>query len=166
MVAAKLETGHFRFASIENTSLRFLIFLIYLIFAFRNTSRMKSRRKFLYVTVAGLAAIFVFLWNKVTLQHLNTSPRKKHVFPLNKNKRVSFDDQFIIVTKDQTRVFSAHCSHLGCKIDQVEGDRLVCPCHGSEYDLDGKVLKGPAYKGLTEKKVQISEDGKTIEIDA
>lgn len=127
---------------------------------------MKSRRTFLQIAVAGLAAIFVFLWNKITLQHLNTTTPKKYSFPFNKNKLVTFDDEFIVVSQHETKVYSAHCRHLGCKIDKTEGDRLVCPCHGSEYDLNGKVLKGPAYKNLTELKAQISEDGKTITIES
>jgi Rieske Fe-S protein len=54
---------------------------------------------------------------------------------------------------------------LGCKIDKLEGDRFVCPCHGSEYDLNGKVIKGPAYKNLETVPSRISEDGNDIIIE-
>ena len=127
---------------------------------------METRRTFLQTAVAGFAALFLFLWNKLTLQHLNTSAPGKHSFQFNRNKLVTFNDEFIIVSKDKTRVFSAHCTHLGCKIDKMDGERFVCPCHGSEYDLDGKVLKGPAYRNLAELKAQLSEDGKTITIES
>lgn len=126
---------------------------------------MTNRRTFLQIAVAGLAAIFVFLWNKITLQHLNTATSKKYSFPFNKNKLVTFDNEFIIISQNETRVYSAHCTHLGCKIDKMKGDRLICPCHGSEYDLYGKVIKGPAYKNLKQLNSQISEDGKTITIE-
>ena len=42
----------------------------------------------------------------------------------------------------------ARCTHLGCQPDPV-GDRLVCPCHGSEFDLLANVLQGPAERPLT-----------------
>jgi len=42
----------------------------------------------------------------------------------------------------------ASCTHRGCQPEPV-GDRLVCPCHGSEFDLGGSVLQGPADRPLT-----------------
>jgi Rieske Fe-S protein len=42
----------------------------------------------------------------------------------------------------------AQCTHQGCQPEPV-GDRLVCPCHGSEFALDGRVLEGPAERPLT-----------------
>ena len=46
-------------------------------------------------------------------------------------------------------VISAKCTHLKCTIEHTPGaSRFVCPCHGSEYALDGKVLKRPSRKDL------------------
>jgi cytochrome b6-f complex iron-sulfur subunit len=42
---------------------------------------------------------------------------------------------------------SAVCTHLGCLIREKKGE-LVCPCHGSSFDLTGKVLQGPARDAL------------------
>jgi cytochrome b6-f complex iron-sulfur subunit len=39
------------------------------------------------------------------------------------------------------------CMHRGCQVDPV-GGHLVCPCHGSEYDNAGAVLKGPTQHPL------------------
>lgn len=39
------------------------------------------------------------------------------------------------------------CTHRGCTVN-VEGARLVCPCHGSIFDRAGRVLKGPADEPL------------------
>ena len=39
------------------------------------------------------------------------------------------------------------CTHKGCTVD-VQGERLVCPCHGSTYDRNGRVLRGPAERAL------------------
>ncbi len=35
------------------------------------------------------------------------------------------------------------CTHRGCQ-PEPEGDRLVCPCHGSQFSFAGDVLRGPA----------------------
>lgn len=127
---------------------------------------MESRRTFLKIATAGIATLFVLLWNKLTLQHLETSTPKQKAFPFNKQKKVSFNGEYIVVNHDDTTIaYSAHCTHLGCKIDKVEGDRFVCPCHGSQYNLNGQVLKGPAYKNLKTLPSRISEDGNTIIIE-
>ena len=127
---------------------------------------MKNRRTFLKIIVTGIISFFIYAWNKLTLNHLETTAGGKKNFPFNRNKSVSFDDNYIIVTENNsTTVFSSHCTHLGCKIDKMEGNRFVCPCHGSEYDLNGEVVKGPAYKNLKTIPYQISKDGKNIVIE-
>jgi Rieske Fe-S protein len=47
------------------------------------------------------------------------------------------------------RVLSAKCTHQGCIVDwnQTAG-QFICPCHGAQYDLSGKVLSPPAPKPL------------------
>ena len=128
---------------------------------------MKSRRAFLKIVMAGTVSFFLFLWNKLTLNHIETSTPKQYIFPFNKNKIVTFNGDFIIVSQNNTaKVYSAHCTHLGCRIDKVERERFVCPCHGSEYDLNGKVLKGPAFRNLDEFPASISDDGNSIVIES
>jgi Rieske Fe-S protein len=62
---------------------------------------------------------------------------------------ISFYDKFIVIKSNASlKIFSSRCSHLGCLIKNKEGDEFVCPCHGSKYDFDGKVLKGPAKNPL------------------
>jgi cytochrome b6-f complex iron-sulfur subunit len=50
------------------------------------------------------------------------------------------------------------CTHLGCTVD-IQGERLVCPCHGSTYDRVGKVLQGPAQQPLARYRTALSADG-------
>lgn len=47
-------------------------------------------------------------------------------------------------------VVSASCTHLGCIPSQVEGDGegWNCPCHGSVFDVSGRILRGPAATNL------------------
>ena len=50
------------------------------------------------------------------------------------------------------------CTHLGCTVE-IEQARLVCPCHGSTYDREGKVLRGPAEKSLASYRTAVTSDG-------
>ncbi len=122
----------------------------------------KNRRVFLQIITSGIIVFFLFVWNKLTLNHIKISSNREELLPLNKNK-VSFYENYIIVNQNNhTTILSSHCTHLGCRIDKLENGRLVCPCHGSEYNLDGTVLKGPAYKNLSMASGKIIDDGKNI----
>ncbi|WP_419175383.1 ubiquinol-cytochrome c reductase iron-sulfur subunit [Desulfosediminicola sp.] len=60
------------------------------------------------------------------------------------------------------RALSRLCTHLGCATlwDQ-ETERFVCPCHGSSFDITGKVLTPPALKGLSSHPLRI-ENGEIL----
>ena len=46
---------------------------------------------------------------------------------------------------------SAGCTRMGCLVDwNGEARAWDCPCHGSRFDPDGRVLNGPAKKALEE----------------
>lgn len=49
---------------------------------------------------------------------------------------------------------SAICTHQGCTV-KGDGGELVCPCHGSVYDLSGANVSGPAPKPLSEVDVHV-----------
>lgn len=55
---------------------------------------------------------------------------------------------FIRIKENEVVFYSNKCSHLGCQINQIKDNQLLCPCHGSTYDLNGKVINGPAKKDL------------------
>jgi Rieske Fe-S protein len=58
-------------------------------------------------------------------------------------------------------ILSAICTHLKCKLNLSDDkSKFECPCHHSEFSLDGKVLKKPAKKDLPEYSDQaFEEDG-------
>ncbi|WP_181312515.1 FAD-dependent oxidoreductase [Nocardioides campestrisoli] len=44
---------------------------------------------------------------------------------------------------------SASCTHMGCLVSLDEtAEKWQCPCHGSRFELDGRVLEGPATSPL------------------
>jgi cytochrome b6-f complex iron-sulfur subunit len=41
------------------------------------------------------------------------------------------------------------CTHKGCTVTwQAQTKKFACPCHHSEFGIDGKVQKGPATEPL------------------
>jgi cytochrome b6-f complex iron-sulfur subunit len=59
------------------------------------------------------------------------------------------DDDNILIRLSDTQFMSLNltCTHKGCTVE-YNGTKFVCPCHGSEYDREGKVLLGPSTKPL------------------
>ena len=52
--------------------------------------------------------------------------------------------------------FSATCTHQGCKVAEVKGGTINCPCHGSRFAVaDGTPAAGPATKPLPAKAVTV-----------
>lgn len=52
--------------------------------------------------------------------------------------------------------FSATCTHQGCKVNEVAGGTINCPCHGSKFAVaDGAPTAGPASRPLPEKAVAV-----------
>ncbi|PJK20043.1 ubiquinol-cytochrome c reductase iron-sulfur subunit [Mycolicibacterium goodii] len=54
--------------------------------------------------------------------------------------------------------FSSVCTHAGCTVNQIGDGRINCPCHGSSFNLDGTVAKGPATRPLNAKDVSVQGD--------
>ncbi|MGE0609546.1 MAG: ubiquinol-cytochrome c reductase iron-sulfur subunit [Pirellulales bacterium] len=57
---------------------------------------------------------------------------------------------------DKPIAFTATCPHLGCFVDYVKSKQsFSCPCHNSEFNLDGAMVKGPPPRGLDELQVEV-----------
>ena len=54
--------------------------------------------------------------------------------------------------------FSAICTHAGCTVAEVVGASINCPCHGSSFNLDGTVAKGPATRPLAAEGIVVRGD--------
>ncbi|MFC5670858.1 Rieske (2Fe-2S) protein [Streptomyces incanus] len=68
-------------------------------------------------------------------------------------------DHNVVVSRDEDGSFTAYstlCTHASCPINQLKGTKLICPCHGSEFDATtGKVLREPAVAPLIPLSVEV-----------
>ena len=69
---------------------------------------------------------------------------------------------YLIVNKAnkiEDYAINAVCTHLGCVVPFNEAaNKFMCPCHGSQYDETGKVIRGPAPKSLALAKTSIVDE--------
>ncbi|MDA8429555.1 MAG: Rieske (2Fe-2S) protein [Geobacteraceae bacterium] len=65
------------------------------------------------------------------------------------NGALVFPAERLALLRDEKGFYalSLICTHLGCTV-KVTADTLTCPCHGSMFDRQGRVLKGPADRSL------------------
>lgn len=76
---------------------------------------------------------------------------------------LEIDGEKVAVARDRTgalRGVSSACTHMGCELGW-NGLALSwdCACHGSSFDLDGAVLRGPAVSPLERRPVPDGRDG-------
>lgn len=75
----------------------------------------------------------------------------EHVNP-GEGKLVTSNVQKIAAYRDDAGTLhqvSAVCPHLGCIVAWNAAEKSWdCPCHGSRFDTDGKILEGPAVNAL------------------
>jgi len=77
----------------------------------------------------------------------------EHPFPtLSLVQGLKGDAHYLIVKEDKTLedyAINAVCTHLGCVVPwNRAANKYMCPCHGSQYDATGKVVRGPAPLSL------------------
>ena len=66
----------------------------------------------------------------------------------------------VISTEEGISAVSLVCTHLGCIVKRADDDGFDCPCHGSKFDLSGRVFSGvPAPTNLTVPPYSFLSDG-------
>ena len=75
----------------------------------------------------------------------------------------------VVIGRDSQGVYamSAVCPHAGCLVEDSSGSLsagLSCPCHGSTFDGNGGLTRGPARSSLQHYQVTIAADG-SITVD-
>jgi len=90
----------------------------------------------------------------------------KDQIPPGTAKEVTYNDIPLVVINRKGSGYialSRVCTHLGCLVGYDSfNNKLVCPCHAGEFDLEGNVLSGPATKALQRYPLKISPKQITI----
>jgi cytochrome b6-f complex iron-sulfur subunit len=72
------------------------------------------------------------------------------------------DPTYLVVTEDKAIAsygINAVCTHLGCVVPwNAAEDKFICPCHGSQYNNEGKVVRGPAPLSLALAHADVTDD--------
>ncbi len=71
----------------------------------------------------------------------------------------------IVLQRDEAGFWAVTtvCPHLGCQpVFDQERRIFVCPCHGSHFDPEGRLLEGPAARGLSLAAVRLDARGELI----
>lgn len=95
---------------------------------------------------------------KYNMGMLNTIIKSKQGFEQlddlakSEGKIIKFNNRRYGIFKDDSGniiMVKATCTHLGCGLTFNKIDRTYdCPCHGSKFNYDGRVLSGPAKRDL------------------
>ena len=117
-----------------------------------------NRRKFLKNLSNLIWLGFGYLIFKSTGRTLNDDQQKKiKIFENEFPEGVTILDGYIFFRNGKTiKVLKSSCTHLGCNVYFSSDKNLICPCHGSKFQTDGKVIEGPAQKNLEEAKFKLN----------
>lgn len=74
------------------------------------------------------------------------------------------DGQPAVIARDANGLYAmtSTCTHQGCDVRAVGSGAtavLDCPCHGSRFDRDGSVIRGPANSPLVHFAVEVDPSG-------
>ena len=89
---------------------------------------------------------------------------KPENFPIGIVKSMEDKNVFIFSENEGLHAISRVCTHLGCLVS-FTGTGFDCPCHGSKFDRNGKVIAGPAPRNLPWLEISRDVDG-TLVVDA
>jgi cytochrome b6-f complex iron-sulfur subunit len=99
-------------------------------------------------TVGFLAATFRFLVPNVLYEpsrRFDIGPPAE--FPSGSVTFLPDRRLYVFNSADGFFAISSVCTHLGCNVKHV-GQGFECPCHGSRFDENGRVVQGPAPQPL------------------
>ena len=79
--------------------------------------------------------------------------------------RIAIDTKRICIVREGEKMaaISTTCTHLGCIVAPSQTG-FQCPCHGSQFDVDGNVTGGPAPKALAWYQITLTPSGE-LEVD-
>ncbi|MBI3680271.1 MAG: ubiquinol-cytochrome c reductase iron-sulfur subunit [Acidobacteria bacterium] len=113
----------------------------------------RSRKEDQWVEAAELSQLEVGVPEEVVFRHNRVDGWK-----ISSEKTSAW-----VLKKSDTEVvaFAPQCTHLGCAYRWEESKKnFLCPCHTSNFDIEGKVIDGPAPRPLDRYLVRI--EGKKL----
>lgn len=129
-----------------------------------------KRKEFIRLISAGAvcSGLAPLVQGCITYRYADATVEKDKVIV---SKAAFQDDNFVLIRNPQSKspiylhrnseddviALLMECTHKQCTVNPA-GNRLSCPCHGSQFDSRGKVLKGPARKDLSRYETETSED--------
>jgi cytochrome b6-f complex iron-sulfur subunit len=127
-----------------------------------------SRRDFLKLAskvvltaggLLGLGGLFRFLDTQTEpSQQIDFDLGSPGKYPLGSRTVLSGVPALLVHSQSGFSALSLVCTHLGCTV-QSRTDGFACPCHGSRFDLQGNVARGPAGTPLKSLRLGITSDG-------
>ena len=109
--------------------------------------------------LGGIIRFLSFELDPVPPDHYDLGPADS--YPQNTHIMLMQIPAFLIHNADGFLAFSLICTHLGCAVEQKESG-FECPCHGSRYDGQGYVTRGPANKSLRRLRLETNQAGNLI----
>jgi cytochrome b6-f complex iron-sulfur subunit len=132
----------------------------------------RERRRFLFAAgVAGVATSSVGLVGALVRflvpEVLYEPPRRFPIgrpsdYPPGSATFVAEHRLFVFNTPAGFYAVSSVCTHLGCNVARDEARGFACPCHGSVFDSEGRVTRGPAAWPLSRYRVTLSRRGELV----
>lgn len=126
-----------------------------------------TRRDFLKLTTTALLTASGLLGLGGLLRFLDyqTEPPRKTDFDLGPASNFQMNSRTLLPDVPAVLIHNAAgfsalslvCTHLGCTVEQ-NPDGFACPCHGSRYDANGTVQRGPAVKPLRHLRIETKAD--------
>lgn len=87
-------------------------------------------------------------------KHENINTGEGKIIEVNGQKAGAYRDY-----DDTLHIVDATCTHMGCELSWNSAEKTWdCPCHGSRFSYEGKVVEGPANRPLS-----VHNDVNTIE---
>lgn len=78
-------------------------------------------------------------------------------------KDSALKEPIFFTVKPEPTALSMTCTHKGCDVEAA-GDKLICPCHASEFAFDGSVLEPPATMPLKRYQVTTGTTEYTVKL--
>ena len=130
------------------------------------TNKNISRKRFFkwagIVMLIPLLKIWQYSTNR---RQLSSTQNNELIIEKDLPDGVHFFGKVILIKQNGAyQLLSSKCTHLGCRITKMENNQLVCPCHGSRYDIKGSPLTGPAVKPLEDLYFQMDDKNGKISI--